>query len=141
MNCLLGYAFLLGILSGCSPEQPAQHAESPPKQEVYLYVNNLSFQDTLAPVRVVIDDSLYMQQVLPRAMTESTFYKMIHLGRGAHQFSIHFGPFQQDTALTIEANSSVFIDLHHFIGGQQLVLTPDGIQVSSIVRDGHPAID
>lgn len=90
MNCLLGCAFLLGILSGCSPEQPA---EAPPKQEVCLYVNNLSFQDPLAPVRVVIDDSLYMQQVLPRAVKESTFYKMIRLGRGVHQFSIHFGPF------------------------------------------------
>jgi hypothetical protein len=141
MNCLLGYALLLGILGGCSPKQPVQRAAAPPKQQVYLYVNNLSFQDTLAPVRLVIDDSLYMQQVLPRAATGSTFYKMIRLGRGAHQFGIHFGPFQQDTTLTIGADISLFIDLHHLGGGQHLVLTPDGIQVSSIVRDEHPAID
>jgi hypothetical protein len=141
MNSLIGYALLLAILGRCSPKQPVQRAAAPPQQEVYLYVNNLSFQDTLAPVRVVIDDSLYMQQALPHAATGSTFYKMIRLGRGTHQFGIHFGPFQHDTTLTIGANISLFIDLHHFGGGQQLVLTPDGIQVSSIVQDGHPAID
>jgi hypothetical protein len=138
---LCAVALLVG-LSNCNPPKQSTSGCPSSKQEVFLYIQNRSFRDTLARAHLAIDDSVYLDSLMLRSRDSGgAFYKAVRLCPGAHQLAIRFGRFQRDTTLVIGPKISLFITMYYLGGNQPLVLTPDGINISSIIRDGSAAID
>jgi hypothetical protein len=134
------YLLLLSALLSSCASRTRSAACTGQKHEVYLYVTNLSFVDTLARVKVVVDDSVYLQGLQPRSHSPSDFYKHLPLCAGPHRLHLEFGRFVHDTTLVVDTTQSILMDMH-YMPGDPLVLTPNGITVTQLVRDGRPAID
>jgi hypothetical protein len=138
---------LLVLSCSSAPTSVAQRCTAP-KQEVYLYLNNRSFLDTLATTRVVIDDSVMLAKAMPRHTTsDDHFEKLIHLGEGPHRIQVQFGRYAKDTTLVIKGKMSVLAymtyDTVSFFDRKSGLRIPydeskNGLVIMTVVRDGTP---
>jgi len=140
-NLIAILLIVLGTISGCSNDKKTTNICKAKRHEVYLYVNNLSFKDTLARAKLRIDDSIYLDKLMPRSRNESTLYKMVLLCEGPHRLNVKFGRFNRDTTLNIADKTSLFIDMNYLELKEPLVLSPNGVRIATLIRDGGPAID
>lgn len=106
-----------------------------------FYVINLSFHDTLAHVKLYLDDSLYANKIFVRSHYESNFYKSLLLCEGKHRLEVKFGRFKKDTIIIIKYIISAFVYMNYMGPRKSLVLPPDGVSIHTLVSDGQPAID
>jgi hypothetical protein len=142
MNNLITTSLIaLCTISSCSNNKKIANVCNSKKHGVYLYINNLSFKDTLARARLTIDDSIYLDKLMPRSTNQSALYKMVPLCQGPHRLNVRFGRFDKDTILTISAKTSLFIDMNYLELKEPLVLSPNGVRIVTLIRDGGRAID
>lgn len=133
-------------MPSCSSAPPKQGACTAPTHEVHLYITNWSYQDTLAPVRLVIDDSLVVAQVIPWNITgDERFARMVRLCEGTHRLHVEFGRYARDTTFVVRENISLLTSMHYdttsFVlkeSGLRLPpeLSENGVHVVTLVRDG-----
>lgn len=110
------FVLLMVLLAGCRQTSPSR--TSTPctgKQElVYLYVDNSSATDSLAPVSLRIDDSLYVEGKVPlNRSSQEQLYKIVMLCRGPHHIAVAFGRYQRDTVLSIEDTVSLGVAMQY----------------------------
>jgi hypothetical protein len=81
-NTLLLLSSLSVLNCSSVPKRIAQGCIAP-KQEVYIYLTNRSYVDTLAPTKLVIDDSVMLTKAMPGHTTsDDHFEKLIRLCEG-----------------------------------------------------------
>ncbi|OWP61656.1 hypothetical protein CDA63_18365 [Hymenobacter amundsenii] len=141
-------ALLMGsfLITSCSSASTEENACTAPTHEVHLYTTNRSEQDTLAPVRLVIDDSLVFAQVIPRhIISDEWFARMVRLCEGTHRLHVEFGRYARDTTFVVRENISLLASMRYdttsfVIKESGLRLPPDlrenGVHVVTLVRDG-----
>ena len=135
-------------MSSCSSAPTKQGACTASTHEVHLYTTNWSYQDTLAPVRLVIDDSLVVAQVIPRNITgNERFARMVRLCEGTHRLHVEFGRYVRDTTFVVRENIALLTSMHYDTTSFVLeasslrmrlppVLSENGVHVVTLVRDG-----
>jgi len=133
-------------VASCSSTPTEERACTTPTHEVHLYTTNWSYQDTLAPARLVIDDSLVVAQVIPRNITgDERFARMVLLCGGTHRLHVEFGRYARDTTFVVRENMSLLTSMHY--DTTSFVLKPSGLRISpplsengvhvvTLVRDG-----
>jgi hypothetical protein len=144
---LLFFSSLLLLSCSSTPTRIAQRC-TVPKQEVYLYLTNRSYLDTLAPSRLVIDDSAVIAKAIPRHTTsDDHFEKLIRLCEGPHRIQVQFGRYTQDTTLVIKGKMSLLAymayDTVSFFDRKSGLRIPhdeseNGLVIMTLVRDGGP---
>jgi hypothetical protein len=123
-------ALLIGsfLIANCSSAPTKEEACTAPTHEVHLYITNRSAQDTLAPLRLVIDDSLLVARVLPRSTSsEASFARMVRLCEGTHRLHVEFGRYARDTTFAVRENISLLAFMHY--DTTSFVLQPSGLQL------------
>jgi hypothetical protein len=113
------------------------------KQEVYLYINNQSWVDTLATVSLAIDDTVLIRQTVPhRQVSSSRFFKLIHLCPGVHRAQVHFGRYAQDTTFVVNQSISLITSMNYdTIYDASASKLYNGLVVATLSRDGSPGDD
>jgi hypothetical protein len=144
MLLLLSSPFLLSCSS--TPKKVA-HTCTAPKYEVYLYTTNRSYLDSLAPVKIVIDDSLRLAKLVPRTMiSEDQSVQLLYLCQGAHRIQVQFGRYARDTTLLITQKVSLvtwmnydttsFVDPGTGLRVRHLTDQENKLSIYTIARDG-----
>jgi hypothetical protein len=120
-------------LASCSSAPTKEGACTAPKHEVHLYTTNWSYQDTLAPVRLVIDDSLVVAQMIPRNITgNERFARVVRLCEGAHWLHVEFGRYAHDTTFVVREMMSLLTSMHY---DTTSVLDPNGLRISPFLSE------
>lgn len=146
-NTLLFFSSLLVLSCSSAPTRVAQRCTAP-KQAVYLYLTNRSYLDTLAPTRLVIDDSVMLAKAMPRHTTsDDHFEKLLRLCEGPHRIQVQFGRYAKDTTLVIKGKMSLLAymayDTVSFFDSKSGLRIPhddseNGLVIRTLVRDGKP---
>lgn len=116
MKPALLFLLLEALLAGCSQTDTLRTSTpcAGKPELVYLYVDNNSMTDTLAPVSFRIDDSIYVEgNVSLNRSSEEQLYKTIILCRGPHHIAVAFGRYQRDTTLRIEDTVSLGVAMDY----------------------------
>jgi hypothetical protein len=105
------------------------------QHEVWLSAANISYFDTAALAKIIIDDSLYLNQIVrPRKSSSSYFQKVFKLCEGSHRISTQFGHYSKDTTFSVKGDISLFVSMNHW----PKYPSYNGIVVAQIARDGDP---
>ena len=116
------------LLLSCSSAPTKEGACAAPTHEVHLYTTNWSYQDTLAPVRLVIDDSLLVAQVISRNITgNERFARMVRLCEGTHRLHVEFGRYARDTTFAVRENIALLTSMNY--DTTSFVLQPSGLRI------------
>lgn len=141
---------LVGLVGCNGYDRGATQSTHPPlnpacnRQEVYCYLTNFSFGDTLlvAPAKLVIDDSLIVAEQVPRNQTGSErFSKLVRLCEGTHQVHIEFGPYSRDTTFAVSMAVPVSLLATLTCRAIPALANEDGVSVVTLDRDGLDGID
>ena len=134
------------LMSSCSSAPTKEGACTAPTHKVHLYTTNWSYQDTLAPVRLVIDDSLVVAQIIPRNIIgNERFTRMVRLCEGTHRLHVEFGRYARDTTFAVRENidllTSMQYDTTAIVDKQSGLRIPydaseNGLGIVIFVRDG-----
>jgi hypothetical protein len=150
MKKLLLLGLLLSGLASCNGyergvKEPEQLAASACKrQEVYCYLSNVSFGDTLlvVPAKLVIDDSLIVAEEVSRSTTGSDrFSKLIRLCEGVHRVHVSFGPYTRDTTFTVPRDTAISLLASMLCGDIPELAHEDGLAIATLTRDGKGGDD
>lgn len=144
---LLVFSSLLVLSCSYAPGKTA-HLCTGPKQQVYLYLTNRSYLDTLATTKLVIDDSTVIAKAIARHPTsDDHFEKLIRLCEGSHKLHVQFGPYSKDTTLIVRQKMSLLAYMNYdtasFFDKKSSLRIPhdnskDGLVIITVVRDGTP---
>jgi hypothetical protein len=151
MKLLLPAALLLS-LSACYQgydrgvaNQPVQPMPAPCKrQEVYCYLTNRSSGDTLlvAPVKLVIDDSLVVAEDIQRSYTGSErLHTVIRLCEGMHRVHVRFGPYTRDTTFVVPRDTAISLLAAMLYRNIPELAHEDGLAIATLIRDGKGGHD
>jgi hypothetical protein len=147
----LAFAALLFSLAACNGydrgvvSQPTQAVPVTCKrQEVYCYLTNFSFGDTLlvAPAKLVIDDSLIVAEEVPRNSSGSErFSTLIRLCEGIHRVHVQFGPYIRDTTFTVPRDTAISLLTTMLCRNIPELANEDGLGIATLIRDGKGGPD
>lgn len=123
----------LGLLPSCHPPAPKAAGCAHPK-ELDVYAVNSSQPDTVVHARIVLDDTVVVDALIPRLLTSSEkLTKSRAVCPGPHRLHVTFGPLQKDSVIALAGDQSLFVSFNYNRGAFKEL--PSGIVMAVLNHD------
>jgi hypothetical protein len=125
--------FFLGLLPSCQQPAPKTSGCAHPK-ELDVYAVNISEPDTVVHARILLDDMVVVNALIPRLRTSSEkLTKSLAVCPGPHRLHVAFGPLQKDSMIALMGDQSLFVSFNYNRGAFKEL--PSGIVIVVINHD------
>ena len=99
-----------------------------------MYAVNISQPDTLVHARILLDDTVVVDALIPRLLTSSEkLTKSFAVCPGSHRLHVTFGPLEKDSVIALAGNQSLFVSFNYNRGAFKEL--PSGIVIALINHD------